>query len=235
MGQGTVARLDTAELAMEAEWHVHSTDHRDEFTRDGTTIVVDYNLDDTIGSAVKRHDDGRRESLDGRMDGKLELLRYWLTGRPAAATSTPTAGIKLPPHFAPKPGDWTREEFVAAVTNPRDAAFLRRLLELVDENDQLPSLGMHVRLYFGKRPGGAMFVYPFGRRHPPFKFSISQDSLMITGCWTGFPKVKGHPGFAELAALLGLSENGSATWVPVDGLDADEVWRIGERVSQAIN
>lgn len=80
-----------------------------------------------------------------------------------------------------------------------------------------------------------MFVYPFGRRHPPFKFSIRQGQLMISGCWTKFPAVKGHPGFADLAAMLALDEKGSAPDVPVSGLDAEEVWAVGERVSQAIN
>ncbi|UAK58609.1 hypothetical protein K8P01_23215 [Mycolicibacterium smegmatis] len=80
-----------------------------------------------------------------------------------------------------------------------------------------------------------MFVYPFGRRHPPFKFFVKNGQLSIAGCWTGFPAVKGHRGFAALASMLDLDECGPATAVPVAGLDADEIWKVGEAVSQAIN
>ncbi|TXH20012.1 MAG: hypothetical protein E6R06_22975 [Mycobacterium sp.] len=80
-----------------------------------------------------------------------------------------------------------------------------------------------------------MFVYPFGRRHPPFKFSVKGGRLMISGCWNRFPQVKGHPGFADLAAMLDLDENGAETIVSVAGLDADKLWEVGENVSRAIN
>ncbi len=59
---------------------------------------------------------------------------------------------------------------------------------------------------------------------------------MISGCWKGNFKVSGHPGFAEIATLLGQDESGPAKAVPVAGLDPDEVWQIGgDRVSRAIN
>ncbi len=80
-----------------------------------------------------------------------------------------------------------------------------------------------------------MFVYPFGRRFPPFKFSVRKGQLMISGCWTRFDDVVGHAGFAPLASMLDLDENGPASDVPVAGLDPDEVWEVGEKVSQAIN
>jgi hypothetical protein len=51
------------------------------------------------------------------------------------------------------------------------------------------------RLYFGRSPRGAMFVYPFGRRHPRFKFSVKDGQLLISGCWNTFEDLKGHPGF----------------------------------------
>ena len=119
--------------------------------------------------------------------------------------------------------------------DPADQAFLSRLLDLVEENSRQPRMGSHEYVWFGKRGTGAMFVYPFGRRHPPFKFSVRQGQLLIAGCWTGFPKVKGHPGFADLATMLDLSEHGPAKFVPIFGLDADELWEVGEKVSRAIN
>lgn len=133
-------------------------------------------------------------------------------------------------------GDWTRETFIDAVRVPSDRAFLLRTFELLDENFTLPLLGSHTPFYFGKRPNGAVFVYPFGLRHPPFHFGINSDGrLTIRGCWRGFPKVSGHYGFGELARLLGQDELGPSQNVTVDGLDAGEVWSVGVRVARAIN
>lgn len=64
-------------------------------------------------------------------------------------------------------------------------AFLSHFLELVDADELLPALGPAPRLYFGTRGGGAMFVYPRGRRFPPFKFLFRKGQLMIAGCWKG--------------------------------------------------
>lgn len=235
MAAGTTFRLDTAELAMESGWHVESTDHTDEFTRKDVAIRVHYSESDEIDSVVKHGPNGDHEDMADRTSGKLGLLRFWLTGR------APATGKALPPArlgtgtFAQKPGDWTREEFIDAVEDPSDRAFLIRLLELADANDELPTAGPAPRLYFGKRPGGAVFVYHFGRRHPPYKFSVKNGNLMIAGCWTRFPKVEGDPGFADLASMLNLDEKSSAKAVPVAGLDPDDVWEVGETVSRAIN
>lgn len=235
MAAGTAFRLDTAELAMESGWHVESTDYTDEFTRKDVAIRVHYSESDEIDSVVKHGPNGDHEDMEDRTSGKFGLLRFWLTGRaPAAGTALPPARLGTGT-FAQKPGDWTREEFIDAVEDPSDRAFLLRLLELADANDELPTAGPAPRLYFGKRPGGAVFVYHFGRRHPPYKFSVKNGNLMIAGCWTRFPKVEGDPGFADLASMLNLDEKSSAKAVPVAGLDPDDVWEVGETVSRAIN
>ncbi|OBB19764.1 hypothetical protein A5761_00765 [Mycolicibacterium setense] len=110
-----------------------------------------------------------------------------------------------------------------------------KFLSRVDANGQLRSQGSHSRLTFGKRPNGALFVYPFGRRFPPFKFSVKDGQLMIAGCWKGNWKVTGHLGFADIATLLGQDETGPARAVPTAGLDPDELWEVGDRVSAAVN
>lgn len=74
-------------------------------------------------------------------------------------------------------------EFVDAVDDAGDRAFLQRFLQLMDANGQRRREGTHARLTFGKKPGGALFVYPFGRRFPPFKFSVKNGQLMVAGCW----------------------------------------------------
>ena len=235
MAEATTFRLDTADLAAEFDWQLESTPRSDEFSKGEVIITVQYTQDDDIIS-ISRSGRSREDEVFGQESpGNAQRLRIWLGGR-AAASAGPTAQQgQIPKHLAQKPGDWTRDEFVKAVVDSGDRAFLLRLLELVDTNTELPAKGFHLRLYFGKRPGGAMFVYPFGRRHPPFKFFVREGSLMIAGCWRGFPKVTGHPGFAELASMLDLDENGPASAVPVAGLDVDEVWEVGETVSRAIN
>lgn len=40
---------------------------------------------------------------------------------------------------------------------------------------------------------------------------------------------------AAIAVMLGQTEHGAASEVPVAGLDPDEVWKVGEVVSQAVN
>ncbi|WP_395307512.1 hypothetical protein V4U86_19105 [Mycobacterium sp. AMU20-3851] len=133
-------------------------------------------------------------------------------------------------------GDWTRQTFIDSVHDQSDRAFLLRILELLDANFNLPPLGSRAPLHFGTRPYGAVFVYPFGLRHPPFRLGInSEGQLTIRGCWRGFPKVTGHFGFGDLARLLGQDELGPAQNVPVKGLDAEEVWNVAVKVARAIN
>lgn len=234
MAEATRYRLDNADLAVESGWHLDSSGHDDIFTRGGVTIHAQYTSNDVVDDLVKTGPNGEVETADDVSIGAVDLLRLWLTGRQPDGGGS---GGSLPPAECGRYKDgWTRDEFVNAVVGANDQGFLARFFALVDANGQLPTLGGQPRLFFGTRPSGGMFVYPFGRRHPPFKFLISNDGrLMISGCWTGFPEVKGHKGFAELASLLDLDENGPATRVPVFGLDPDELWNVGERVSRAIN
>ena len=236
MAEATMFRLDTADLAIETGWQLESVSRFDEFRKDGVTIEVQYSKDDAIES-IRRSREGRADEEYGAdSSGKDERLRLWLGFRPPAGPRSSVDGLPdIPFEQDRRTFCWTLESFVGAVDDPQDRAFLLRLLQLLAVNVQLPPKGSHSPLFFGAHPGGWMFVYPFGRRHPPFKFAIRQGQLMISGCWTTFPKVKGHPGFAPLAAMLELDEKGPASDVPVVGLDADEVWEVGERVSQAIN
>ena len=138
-------------------------------------------------------------------------------------------------HGSPGRSDhWTRETFVDAVEDPTDTAFLIRVLERLDAPAR--RLGSHNPLWFGVRPGGGMFVFPFGLQHPPFQLAINgAGRLTIKGCWQRFPEVARHPGFAELAAMLGQDENGPTRFVPVADLDPDAVWEVAERAAHAIN
>jgi hypothetical protein len=236
VADATTFRLDTADIAIEAGWQLESMSRIDEFSKDGVTVMVQYAADDEIES-LTRSREGRADDVCGAdSPGKAERLRIWLGVRAAAGPKTSVNGLPSIPYKQDRPsGCWTLESFAEAVDDPQDRAFLIRFLELVAANSVLPRKGSYPPLYFGMQPGGWMFVYPFGRRHPPFKFSIRQGQLMISGCWTKFPKVLGHPGFAPLASMLDLDEKGPASDVSIAGLDPDEVWEVGEMVSQAIN
>lgn len=236
MTDPTTFRLDTADSAMESGWEIESMPRFDEFTKDGVTIEVQYSREDAI-ETLRRSRDGRADEIFGAdSPGKDERLRIWLGVRAAAGPKNPVTGLPDVPYKQDRPsGCWTLESFAEAIDNPQDRAFLMRFLELVAANSLLPKKGTYPPVFFGMKPGGWMFVYPFGRRHPPFKFCIRQGQLMISGCWTKFPKVVGHPGFAPLASMLDLDEKGPASDVPVAGLDPDKVWEIGDRVSIAIN
>jgi hypothetical protein len=235
VAEGTASRLDTVDIAVESGWQFEHTSRIDEFRKDGVTVTVQYSADDDITSLTRSGKRSEDEAFGPDSAGNHERLRIWLAGRAAAAVKPAVQTNKTNLNFAQKPGDWTREEFAEAVEDPGDRTFLLRLLDLVDANIQQPPKGPHSHLYFGRRPGGAMFVYPSARRHPPFKFSVKNGRLMISGCWTKFPQVKGHHGFGALASILELDERGPETAVPVAGLDADEVWQVGETVSHAIN
>lgn len=234
MAEGLAFRLDLVDAAVEGGWHVESTRSTDQFERDGASVFAQYSGDDAITS-IARSRAGRDDETYGLdSGGKDERLKIWL-GIRSMADGLSAGQFKVPAHLIPKPGDWTRDEFVAAVEETFGADFLETLLKLVDADRQLPSLGMPIRLAFGTCPGGHMFVYPRGRRFPPFKFKVRDGQLLISGCWSDFPILKGHRGFAEIASMLDLDEAGPASSVSVAGLDANEVWEVGERVSKAIN
>jgi hypothetical protein len=237
MADATTFRLDTADIAIEAGWQLESMSRIDEFSKDGVTVMVQYAADDEIDSLTRSREGSADEVYGADSPGKAARLRIWLGVRaPGAGPKISVTGLPDIRYKQDRPsGCWTLESFVGAVDDPQDREFLMRFLELVAANGVLPRKGSHPPLYFGMQPGGWMFVYPFGRRHPPFKFSIRQGQLMISGCWTRFPRVVGHPGFAPLASMLDLDEKGPASDVPVTGLDADEVWEVGEKVSKAIN
>lgn len=222
-------------MAVGSGWQVDSTHDADVFTKGAVTIEVDYSANDDIESAVKSSAGDDLEEIEPGTTDAIERLRCWLTGRRYVGASPVQRAVGSRADFTTDAGGWTREDFIAAVSDPVDRAFLLRILELMDANSQFPRKGKHSRLHFGKRPGGAVFFYPYGRRFPPFKLAVKAGELMISGCWKGNFAVTGHPGFADLASLLGQDERGSASAVSVAGLDPDELWEVAESVSRAIN
>ncbi|WP_234708172.1 hypothetical protein [Mycolicibacter arupensis] len=237
MTEPTTFRLDTLDLASVFGWDLDHLSTLDEFSKGGITILVQYSSEDAITSLTRTRPKRADEAFSAVSPGNNERLRLWLTGQALAPATSGTGlfqGLKI--LFDPRDTDaWAPQEFLDAVEGQSDSAFLHRVLERLQENSRLPAMGDYCHLFFGQRPLGGMFVYPFMRRFPPYKFKVKAGQLQIAGCWKSNFKVTGHPGFAELASMLGLDHTGSAPWSPVSGLDPDELWEVGERVSRAIN
>jgi hypothetical protein len=130
---------------------------------------------------------------------------------------------------------WTRQTFIAAVEHPDDQNFLSQILDRLDE-DHCPPDGRRDPIWYGTRPGGGVFFHLHGLRRPPFALRINgAGRLTIKGTWQGFKETAGHPGFADLAAMLGQDESGPARYVQVDGIDPDALLDVAETAAREIN
>lgn len=129
---------------------------------------------------------------------------------------------------------WNRESFAAALEDSADREFFARLLDRLDEHQN--RCGGRDLLWCGTRPRGGLFFHLHRHdAHPPFQLAInSAGQLTVAGTWRGFKGFAGHPGFAELARMLGQDAAGPARFVPVAGLDPDVLWDVAERVTAAI-
>jgi hypothetical protein len=87
VADATAVRLDTADTALEFGWDVESTRQRDEFSRDGMTIAVEYSPEDDISGIARWGTNREREVFGHDSFGKVERLRTWLAGR-----DVPTGG-----------------------------------------------------------------------------------------------------------------------------------------------
>ena len=128
---------------------------------------------------------------------------------------------------------WTRESFVGAVDHSDDQIFLSRILKRLDSQRQPDDRDP---IWYGTRPSGGLFFHLKGLRYPPFALGINAAGrLTIKGTWQGFKETAGHPGFAELAEMLGQHETGPARYVQVDDLDPDALWDVAEQTVRGIN
>jgi len=158
--------------------------------------------------------------------GELEILIPSTYGGEIAAAKVRAAGR----HSVP----WTKESFLGAVAGEADRQLVNRLFVSLDGLEG--RRGSHETLWFGASPGGGVFFHPYGLRFPPFQLTVNKSGqLVVYGTWKNFPTLTGHPGFAELAALLSQDHNESARGVLFAALDADEFWTAALRAAVAIN
>lgn len=96
--------------------------------------------------------------------------------------------------------------------------------------------GVHELLWFGLKPYGGVFIYPYGLRYPPIQLRVNNaGQLMVFGHWTQFEAVAHHEGFAELARLLGQEHTGGSRSVSAESLPLDQLWRAVLECAEAIN
>lgn len=157
-------------------------------------------------------------------DGDVEILIPTTYGAELAEAKTTGASRKE---------RWTRESFIDSLVDEMDRQTARWLL---DQTEQYPSLGRHGPLWFGVRPGGGVFLNPGGRDFGPAQLGVnSAGALVMYGHWTQFSRVKGHPGFARLAELLGQDHRGPSSAVRVASVDRQTLWDTLIATSEAVN
>lgn len=144
---------------------------------------------------------------------------------------TEIAQAKLSP--AARTETWTVESFVVAPASDADRETARWL---IDRTCEAPRVGEHGPLWFGKRPTGGVFLYPGGRDYSPAQVWVNgKGELLTSGAWNVYPGIKGHDGFAELAAFLGQDHHGPSRSVPVAPLDRERLWDLIVQTAIAIN
>ncbi len=122
---------------------------------------------------------------------------------------------------------WGLDEFLDAVQEPDERAFLEDILE---RTQSTTSDG----LWLGRKPSGSLVIYPHGVREGPVGFWINTTGrVMATGQWTMWDSIKHSPLFGPLAAYLGQSQDGPARGVPIRDLDVDGLWSRCEEFATA--
>lgn len=130
---------------------------------------------------------------------------------------------------------WTRQTYLEAITDPEDRQNIDVLMTLV-EDSIATNEGDRKAFWFGARPRGAIQPHPHGLRFPPVQLWVnSAGRATVIGAWKLFPAVAGHSGFRHVAVVLGHSESGPATSVPLAEIDIDELWPAMVATAREVN
>jgi hypothetical protein len=158
-------------------------------------------------------------------DGDIEILIPTTYGGELAQARTAPAA---------RADRWTKEAFLEAVLDDGDRRSAAWLLDQVEAT--MPDAGPHPRVWYGSRPGGALFLSPFGREYSPIQLWVKKTGqLMCYGNWSQFSAVRHHHGFRELAAMLGQDHHSGQRGVAVATLDQERLWSAVLRCSEEIH
>jgi hypothetical protein len=100
---------------------------------------------------------------------------------------------------------WTKDTFLDSIGSDSDRASAEKLFALLDQVDD--RRGTHDDLWFGNKPGGGVFLHPYGLRYARSNCGSTSGQLMAYGNWYQYDKIKYDRGFAELAHLVGQDPN----------------------------
>ncbi|MCE4165045.1 MULTISPECIES: hypothetical protein [Rhodococcus] len=157
--------------------------------------------------------------------GDIEFLMPSTYGGEIAAAKARSAGPTT---------SWTTESFLDALGSASDRALAEKLFDRIEGLDD--RRGTHENLWFGNRPGGGVFLYPYGLRFAPIQLWINKAArLMAYGTWNQYEVVRQHPGFAEIADLIGQDYRSTAKGFAVADTDLDELWQVVLRCAVSIN
>lgn len=157
--------------------------------------------------------------------GDIEFLMPSTYGGEIAAVKARSSGPST---------SWTTQSFLDALDATSDRVSAQRIFELLENLDDIR--GPHNALWFGNRPGGGIFLYPYGLRYAPIQLWINKTGqLMAYGTWNQYEVVRQHPGFAELAGLIGQDHHSTAKGFAIADVDLDELWHVVLRCAIEIN
>lgn len=158
-------------------------------------------------------------------DGDVEILIPTSFGGEIAEAKVAPSGRRV---------RWTKDSFLEAVVSDTDRATAAWLFAQAEALE--PRRGPNEPLWYGTKPGGGIFLQPYGLEYSPLQLWVNKaGQLMAYGNWAQFAATKGHPGFAELAALLGQDHRAGQRGVAASTLDRHRLWDIALRCSEAIN
>ncbi|MGW5300707.1 hypothetical protein ACWEQV_20910 [Rhodococcus aetherivorans] len=157
--------------------------------------------------------------------GDLEILVPSTYGGEIAAVKARASGQHT---------TWTKGTFLDALASPSDRELAGRLFALLKAIDE--KTGTHDDLWFGNRPYGGIFLHPYGLRYAPMQLWINKAGrLMAYGNWRQYEAVRHHPGFAELAHLVGQDHQSSMKGFAVADVGLDRLWPVVLRCARRIN
>ncbi len=156
--------------------------------------------------------------------GDLEILIPSTYGGEIAAAKSRT--VRTP---------WTRQAFLDALGSPADVELATWYLDQAEATGA-ERRGDHDLIWYGIRPGGGLFLHPFGVRYAPLQLWVnSSGHLMLFGNWKQWPSIAGHEGFAGLAALFSQDHLSGSRSVRADNYDRHAVWAEVLRCADAVN
>ncbi len=130
---------------------------------------------------------------------------------------------------------WTRQTFLDALAIPTDVELATWYLDRVEATGA-DRRGDHDLVWYGTRPGGGIFLHPYGLRFAPLQLWVNTSGhLMLFGNWKQWSSIAGHSGFTGLASLLGQDHEAGSRSVRAAKYDRNVVWSEMLRCAEAIN